>query len=148
MGIVNNQSVFIGPPLGEGEGTALTSFRDDDDFSVDLFDQSVVLPSFPNNIGIAFVRSSDSPADYLTISLDGNNTSTVYIDNTAGSANLNISGNLTVDGVSRLNVESPSNPTKNSQLTFELVDDENLVIKVRGSDGIIRTANVTLTTPP
>ena len=61
MGIINNQGVFIAPPLGEGEGTSLTSFREDDDFSTELFDESVVLPSLPNNIGIAFIKSSDSP---------------------------------------------------------------------------------------
>ena len=94
MGIVNNQGVFIAPPLGEGEETTLTSFREDDDFSTDIFEESVVLPDFPNNIGVAFVRSSDSPADYLTISLKGNNTSTVYIDNTANNANLSVSGDV------------------------------------------------------
>jgi hypothetical protein len=94
MGIVNNQGVFIAPPLGEGEETTLTSFREDDDFSTDIFEESIVLPDFPNNIGVAFVRSSDSPADYLTISLKGNNTSTVYINNTANNANLSVSGDV------------------------------------------------------
>jgi hypothetical protein len=98
MGIINNQGVFIAPPLGEGEGTALTSFREDDDFSTEIFDESIVLPSLPNNIGIAFIKSSDSPADYATIALNGTNTSTIFIDNTAGSANLAISGNLNVSG--------------------------------------------------
>jgi hypothetical protein len=77
MGIINNQGVFIAPPLGEGEGTSLTSFREDDDFSTEIFDESIVLPSLPNNIGIAFIKSSDSPADYATIALNGNNTSTI-----------------------------------------------------------------------
>ena len=95
MGIVNNQGVFIAPPLGEGEEeVTLTSFRDDNDFSTDIFDESIVLPDFPNNIGVAFVRSSDSPADYLTIALKENNTSTVYINNTANNANLSVSGDV------------------------------------------------------
>ena len=141
MGIINNQGVFIAPPLGEGDGIALTSFRDDDDFSVELFDRSIVLPSFPDNIGIAFVRSSDSPADYATISLSGNDTSTIYIDNTESSADLNVSGNITIG------VDSSPSLTKNSTLTFELTSNTNLVVKVRGSDGIIRTANITLTPP-
>jgi hypothetical protein len=142
MGIVNNQSVFIGPPLGEGDTRTLTSFRDDDDFSVELFDESIVLPSFPNNVGIAFVNSSDSPADYATIALQGTNTSTIYIDNTAGSANLDISGNL------RFNVENALSLTQNNTLTFQLIGNDTLLISARGSDGIIRTANITLTPPP
>jgi hypothetical protein len=96
MGIVNNQGVFIAPPIPEGDLTVFTSFRDDDDFDTDLFDQSVVLPSFPDNIGVAFVKSSDSPEDYLTIALKGTNTSTLYVDNTVGIASLAVSNNVYV----------------------------------------------------
>jgi hypothetical protein len=141
MGIINNQGVFIAPPLGEGEGTAITSFREDDDFSTELFDESVVLPSLPNNVGIAFIKSSDSPADFATIALNGTNTSTIFIDNTAGSANLNISGNLTIG------VDSSPSLTKNSTLTFELTSNTNLTIYARGTDGQIRSANITLGPP-
>jgi hypothetical protein len=144
MGIINNQGVFIAPPLGEGEGTTLTSFREDDDFSTELFDESIVLPSLPNNVGIAFVKSSDSPADFATIALDGTNTSTIFIDNTAGSANLDISGNINVSGISTFKVASSPNLTVNSTLSFELTSDTNLTVYARGTDGIIRSANLTL----
>jgi len=233
MGIVNNQSVFIGPPLGEGDTRTVTSFREDDDFSVELFDESIVLPSFPDNVGIAFVRSSDSPADYATIALQGTNTSTLYVDNTAGSANfavsndvyvgyratntgisstgitgnlyvngfifggfqdirlrgltrfglntieinendnsvtgvgtitanvgvitaisgittitpvteLNVDGGLIVSGVSTISVSPTSNLTQNSTLSFELTSNTNLRISVRGTDGVIRSADLTL----
>lgn len=233
MGIINNQGVFIAPPLGEGEGTTLTSFREDDDFSTEIFDESIVLPSFPNNIGIAFVKSSDSPADFATISLLGNNTSTVYVENTAGSANLavsndvyvgykatpsgisstgitgdlyvngfiyggfenitfsgrsrfgsntveidgddnsitgvstitanagiitsisgistitpvtelNVNGGLVVSGVSTVGIASTSSLTVNSTLSFELTSNTNLRFQVRGTDGVIRSANLTL----
>jgi hypothetical protein len=247
MGIINNQGVFIAPPTGEGEGTALTSFREDDDFSVELFDESVVLPSFPNNVGIAFVRSSDSPADFATISLRGNNTSTIFMENTAGSVDLavsndvyvgykatpsgisstgitgnlyvngfifggfqdirlrgrtrfglntieinetdnsitgigtvtanvgvitaisgisaivgdnvaisgittitpvselNIDGGLIVSGVSTVGLGTTSDLIENSTLTFELTSNTNLRVKVRGTDGIIRSADIPLT---
>jgi hypothetical protein len=233
MGIINNQGVFIAPPLGEGEGTTLTRFRDDDDFSTEIFDQSIVLPSFPNNVGIAFVRSSDSPADYATISLRGTNTSTIYMENTAGSVDLavsndvyvgykatpsgisstgingnlyvngfifggfqdirlrgrtrfglntieinetdnsvtgigtvianvgiitsisgittitpvtglNVNGGLVVSGVSTVGIASTSSLTVNSTLTFELTSNTNLRVQVRGTDGVIRSANLTL----
>ena len=233
MGIINNQGVFIAPPLGEGEGTTLTRFREDDDFSTEIFDQSIVLPSFPNNVGIAFVRSSDSPADYATISLRGTNTSTIYMENTAGSVDLavsndvyvgykatpsgisstgingnlyvngfifggfqdirlrgrtrfglntieidetdnsvtgigtvianvgvitaisgiatitpvtglNVNGGLVVSGVSTVGIASTSSLTVNSTLTFELTSNTNLRVQVRGTDGVIRSANLTL----
>jgi hypothetical protein len=233
MGIVNNQSVFIGPPLGEGDTRTVTSFRDNDDFSIELFDESIVLPDFPNNVGIALVKSSDSPADYATIALQGTNTSTIYVQNTAGAANfavsnnvyvgyratptgissigitgnlfvngfifggfqdirlrgrtrfglntieineddnsvtgvgtisanvgvitaisgistitptteLNVNGGLIVSGVSTVGVASTSNLIENSTLTFELTSNTNLRIRVRGTDGVIRSANLTL----
>jgi hypothetical protein len=239
MGIVNNQSVFIGPPLGEGEGTTLTSFREDDDFSVELFDESIVLPSFPNNVGIAFVRSSDSPADFATLALKGTNTSSLYADNTSSNltfassgdvyvgyrasntvgnvpvlntnpfangdlyvkgfiygnfnnirlrgrtrfglntieideddnsvtgigtltanvgvitaisgittitpvTELNVNGGLIVSGVSTVGIASTSNLTEDSTFTFELTSNTNLRISVRGTDGVIRSADIPL----
>ena len=233
MGIVNNQSVFIGPPLGEGEGTTITSFREDDDFSTEIFDESIVLPSFPNNVGIAFVQSSDSPANFATLALQGTNTSTLYVENTAGAASfavsndvyvgykatpsgisstgingnlyvngfifggfqdttfggisrfglntveidgddnsitgvstitanvgiitsisgittitpvteLNVNGGLVVSGVSTVGIASTSSLTINSTLSFELTSNTNLRVQVRGTDGVIRSANLTL----
>jgi hypothetical protein len=233
MGIINNQGVFIAPPLGEGEGTSLTSFREDDDFSTEIFDESIVLPSLPNNIGIAFIKSSDSPADFATIALNGNNTSTVYVENTAGSVDLavsndvyvgykatpsgisstgitgnlyvngfifggfqdirlrgrtrfglntieidetdnsiigigtitanvgvitaisgittitpvtelNVNGGLVVSGVSTIGIASTSSLTVNSTLSFELISNTNLRIRVRGTDGVTRVGIVTL----
>ena len=147
MGIINNQGVFIAPPLGPGDATTLTSFREDDDFSTELFDESIVLPSLPNNVGIAFIKSSDSPADFATISLNGTNTSTIFIDNTAGSANLAISGNLNVSGISTFKVASSPSLTVNSTLSFQLTSNTNLTVYARGTDGIVRSGNIALTPP-
>ena len=94
MGIINNQGVFIAPPLGEGGGVSLTSFREDDDFSTELFDESIVLADLPNDIGVAFIKSSDSPADYATIALNGDNTSAIYANNTNDELKGIISGDV------------------------------------------------------
>jgi len=73
------------------------------------------------------------------------------------SGNFNISGqgsfgSLVVSGISTLSVVSAgitiglgttSSPS-NSQLTFELTSNTNLRIKVRGTDGVLRSANITL----
>ena len=141
MGIINNQGVFIAPPSGSGD---LTSFREDDDFSTELFDDPIVQASLPNNVGIAFIKSSDSPADFATISLNGDDTSTIFIDNTAGSANLSISGSLNVSGISTFKVASSPTLTTNSTLSFELTSNTNLRVYARGTDGVTRSANLTL----
>ena len=216
-----------------GGGTDITSFREDDDFSTEIFDESIVLPSLPNNVGIAFVKSSDSPADFATISLLGNNTSTIFVDNTVGicsfavsndvyvgykatpsgisstgingnlyvngfifggfqditfsgvskfgdntveidgddnsitgvstiTANvgiitsisgittitpvtrLNVNGSLVVSGVSTVGIASTSSLTVNSTLSFELTSNTNLRVRVRGTDGVIRSTDLTL----
>jgi len=57
---------------------------------------------------------------------------------------LNINGGLVVSGVSTISVSPTSNLTQNSTLSFELTSNTNLRIRVRGTDGVIRSANLTL----
>ena len=52
-------------------------------------------------------------------------------------------GRLNVTGISTVGLGTTSLPS-NSQLSFELISDTNLRLKVRGSDGILRSANITL----
>jgi hypothetical protein len=58
--------------------------------------------------------------------------------------NLTITQGLNITGVSTVGLASTSNLTEDSTLTFELVDDTTLAIKVRGTDGVIRFANILL----
>jgi hypothetical protein len=37
-----------------------------------------------------------------------------------------------------------STPPSNSQMSFELTSNTNLRIKVRGTDGVLRSGNITL----
>lgn len=60
------------------------------------------------------------------------------------SSELNVNGGLIVSGVSTLSVTSTSNLTVNSTLSFELISNTNLRIQVRGTDGVIRSADLTL----
>jgi hypothetical protein len=92
MSILQNQAVFT-RTAGAASSDVQTTFRDNDDFSTEVFgNEEFTAPSLPQNVGIVFVKTSESPQDIATISLNGNDTSTVYIDNTAGSANLNVTG--------------------------------------------------------
>jgi len=90
MALIKNNGTFT--TVKGGEGDAKTQFRDDDDFSVDGFENVALTANLPSNVGVAFIRTSDSPEDWATISLSGNDTSTVYVDNINGNANFVVSG--------------------------------------------------------
>lgn len=47
-------------------------------------------------------------------------------------------------GIVTVSLGSTSLPSNNSQMSFELTSDTNLRIKVRGSDGVLRSGNITL----
>ena len=53
----------------------------------------------------------------------------------------NLSSTLT--GITTIGLGVTSSPS-NSQLSFELTSNTNLRIRVRGTDGVIRTADITL----
>lgn len=56
---------------------------------------------------------------------------------------LHVVGNALITGISTIGLGATSLP-ENSQLSFELTSDTNLRIKVRGNDGILRSADITL----
>lgn len=51
---------------------------------------------------------------------------------------------LTVTGVSTLGLSTVATAPSNETISFELSSDTNLRIRVRGSDGTLRTADITL----
>lgn len=57
---------------------------------------------------------------------------------------LRVSGNSLITGISTVGIGSTSTPPNNSQLSFELISNTQLRIKVRGTDGVLRSANITL----
>ena len=56
---------------------------------------------------------------------------------------LHVNGNTLITGITTIGLGTTSLP-ENSQLSFELISNTNLRIKVRGNDGILRSANITL----
>lgn len=53
-------------------------------------------------------------------------------------------GNQYITGVSTIGLANTSTPPGNSQMSFELTSDTNLRIKVKGSDGVLRMVDLTL----
>jgi hypothetical protein len=66
------------------------------------------------------------------------------IGTTNPQAALHVFGGSIITGVSTVGLGTTSTPSSNSQMSFELTSDTNLRIKVRGSDGILRSADITL----
>jgi len=60
-----------------------------------------------------------------------------------GNVGLTTTDNITV-GIITVGLGTTSTPTNNSQLSFELTSNTNLRFKVRGTDGVLRTGNITL----
>lgn len=64
------------------------------------------------------------------------------------SRQLSVSGVSTlgalITGIATVGLANTSTPPNNSQLSFELISDTQLRIKVRGSDGVLRSADITL----
>lgn len=93
----------------------------------------------------------DDPNENLTIT--NTITSGFFVGDGSGLTGLSVSGistigtstfnNIVVTGISTVGLGTTSSPS-NSQLSFELTSDTNLRIKVRGSDGVIRSADITL----
>jgi hypothetical protein len=91
-------------------------------------------PSIGDTIDVREITTTTS----VTAISNSSGNSIVSIQETIGQ--VNITGNL----VAQLNSAAP-NLTANSAMTFRLVNNTTLAILVRGTDGVTRTANITLT---
>lgn len=57
---------------------------------------------------------------------------------------LDVAGNVRISGVSTVGLGSTSSPTVNSTMSFELTNNTTLTVRVRGTDGTVRTGIITL----
>ena len=64
--------------------------------------------------------------------------------NGAVALQLDPTGNAIISGITTMGLSSSSTPPTNSQMSFALTSNTNLRISVRGTDGVVRTANITL----
>ena len=76
---------------------------------------------------------------YVDISTDK-----VGIGTTTPTSKLTVVGDVLVSGITTIGLANTSTPPNNSQMSFELTSDTNLRFKVRGSDGVLRSGNITL----
>ena len=73
-------------------------------------------------------------------------TQSLIVSGATTTQSLVVSGVTTtiISGITTIGLGNTSSPAFNSQMSFELTSNTNLRIKVRGTDGVIRSANITL----
>jgi len=60
------------------------------------------------------------------------------------SAKLHVSGNTIITGIATVGLIATTNPTSNSSFSFELTNNTTLTVRVKGSDGVVRTGTIAL----
>lgn len=67
-----------------------------------------------------------------------------FVVNEYGNVDLEVQ-NLVITGIATVGLGSTSSPQLNSQMSFELTDNDTLTVRVKGTDGITRFGTVALT---
>ena len=94
-------------------------------------------------IGTTFVDSG-TVGQVLQVSGGAYVSGNLGIGTTTPTSTLTVIGSSLITGISTVGLGTTSTPPSNSQMSFELTTNTNLVIKVRGTDGLLRSANITL----
>jgi hypothetical protein len=68
----------------------------------------------------------------------------VGVGTSVPTSTLDVRGNANITGITTVGLGSTSSPTNNSTMSFELTNNTTLTIRVKGTDGVIRTGIVTL----
>jgi hypothetical protein len=100
-------------------------------------------PSKDLQFAIGVNTTSNNPAD-SKYWLVGNEQFNVGVGTVNATSKLTVNGDTLVTGISTVGLANTSTPPNNSQMSFELTSNTNLRIKVRGTDGVLRSANITL----
>jgi hypothetical protein len=100
-------------------------------------------PSKDLQFAIGVNTTSNNPAD-SKYWLVGNEQFNVGVGTVNATSKLTVNGDTLVTGISTVGLANTSTPPSNSQMSFELISNTQLRIKVRGTDGVLRSANITL----
>ena len=116
--------------------------------------QTILNVTSSGNIGIGTTRPLQilqiGNTNASGISTDTNvlvvtSTGSVGLGTTNPRQKLDVIGNANITGVTTVGLGSTSSPTLNSTMSFELTNNTTLTVRVRGTDGVVRTGIVSLT---
>ena len=79
-----------------------------------------------------------------TQEIDNLETTNLSVSGITTTSKLTVQGNTLITGITTFGLGIISPPPSNSQLSFELTNNTNLRIRVRGTDGVLRSADITL----
>ena len=96
--------------------------------------------SIASTLGIGTVIDVDANGTIQLGPYGGN----IGLGTTNPTAKLHVVGSAIISGITTIGLANTSTPPNNSQMSFELTSDTNLRFKVRGSDGVLRSGNITL----
>jgi len=103
---------------------------------ISTFTNGPVLVGAATSTGTALQRLQITGGAYVSESIG--------IGTTTPSSTLTVVGTTLITGIATVGLGTTSTPPSNSQMSFELITDTNLIIKVRGTDGVLRSGNITL----
>ena len=107
--------------------------------------------SITNNLTTGSIYSVNDVSGIPSIDVYANGTiqlgpygGNVGVGTTNPTAKLDVVGSAIISGITTIGLANTSTPPNNSQMSFELTSNTNLRFKVRGSDGVLRSGNITL----
>jgi len=96
------------------------------------------------NLLVGTASSTGTASQTLQVTGGAYVSGNIGIGTTNPTSALTVAGTALITGITTVGLGSTSTPPNNSQMSFELTTNTNLVIKVRGTDGVLRSANITL----
>jgi hypothetical protein len=80
----------------------------------------------------------------ITAIFEVNGNGNVGVGTSVPTSTLHVQGNATITGITTFGLEATSAPTINRTMSFELTNNNTLTVRVRGTDGLVRTGIIAL----